>query len=210
MLKILVADDHPVVRQGLKQIIADTDDMVVAGEASSGQEVLDEIWKGEYDVVLLDITMPGISGLDVLKRSKNMRPKVAFLVLSMHPEDQYATRALRSGASGYLTKDSAPDELIAAIRKVSEGGKYVTLSMAERLALELENDLERPLHEVLSDREYRIMCMIGNGMTIREIAWELSLSHKTVSTYRSRILEKTKMRNNAEIIKYVIQNRLTD
>ncbi len=210
MTRILVADDHTVVREGLKQIVADTPDMVVADEASNGQEVLDKVSKTDYDVILLDISMPGRSGLDVLKELRSLRPELPILVLTMHPEEQYAVRVLKAGASGYLTKESAPDELIAGIRKVTSGGKYITASLAERLAIDLTTGAGKPLHEVLSDREYQVMRMIASGKTVTEIAEELFLSVKTVSTYRHRILEKMKMKNNAELIAYAIQNQLLD
>jgi len=208
MLKILIADDHPVFRRGLKQIIAETTDMVVAGEATNGWEVLSKVRTGDYDLVLLDISMPGKDGMDVLTQLKNERPALLVLMVSMHPEEQYAVRALKAGASGYLTKESAPDELIVAIRKVSTGGKYVSSSLAERLAALLQEDAEALPHEALSSREYQVMCMIASGKTLKEIAGELSLSIKTISTYRSRILEKMKMRNNAELIHYAVKNRL--
>ena len=210
MIKILIADDHPIVRQGLKQILHEAPNMVVADEASNGQEVLEKVWKNNYDVVLLDISMPGISGLDILKQLKSHKPELSVLVLTVHPEEQYAVRVLRAGASGYLTKESAPDELIKAIRKVSLGRKYVSSSLAEKLAFDLEIDSEKPLHETLSDREYEVMCMIASGKTVKEIAEELFLSIKTISTYRSRILEKMKMKSNAELIHYAIKNRLVD
>ncbi len=210
MLKILVADDHPVVRQGLKQIIAETSDMVVADEVSNGWELFSKVRASYYDVVLLDISMPGVNGVDILKQLKNERPGLPVLILSIHPEEQYAVRALRAGASGYLTKESTPDELVAAIRKVSKGRKYVSSSLAERLASDLENNDEQLPHKALSDREYRVMCMIASGKTVTEIAEELSLSLKTISTYRSRILEKMRMKNNAELTYYAIKNGLVD
>lgn len=210
MIRILIADDHAIVRAGLKQIVAETSDMVVADEASSGHEALNKAWKNDYDVVVLDITMPGINGLDVLKQLKSQRPELPVLVLSIHPEEQYAVRVLRAGASGYLTKESASDELIMAIRKVSLGRKYVTSSLAEKLAFDLETDIEKPLHETLSDREYQVMCMIASGKTANEVAEELFLSIKTVSTYRSRILEKMKMKSNAELTYYAIKHRLVE
>ncbi|MGE5301199.1 MAG: response regulator [Acidobacteriota bacterium] len=210
MIRILIADDHRIVREGLKQILAETPDMIVVDEASNGQEVLGKVWENDYDVVLLDISMPGRSGLDILKQLKNERPKLAVLVLSMYSEEQYAMRALRAGASGYMTKESAPDELIEAIRKVSTGRKYISPTVAEKLAVSLEANDERPAHENLSDREYQVMCMIASGKTIKTIADELSLSVKTVSTYRTRILEKMRMKNNAELTHYSIQNRLVE
>jgi len=210
MLKILIADDHPVFRRGLKQIIAETPDMVVADEATNGWEVLSKVRTSDYDVVLLDITMPGKDGLDVLTRLKSEKPRLPVLMLSMHPEEQYAVRALKLGASGYVTKESAPDELVVAIRKVSTGGKYVSSSLAERLASVVQENAEQLPHEGLSGREYRVMCMIASGKTVSEIAKELSLSVKTISTYRFRILEKMKMKNNAELTHYAINNRLVD
>lgn len=208
MIKILVADDHAIVRQGLKQIVADTPDMVVAGEASNGQEALAKALKDAYDVVLLDITMPVRNGLDILKEIKSQKPELPVLILSMHPEEQYAVRALKGGASGYLTKESASEELISAIRKVSGGGKYVTASLAERLASILETGAEKPLHQALSDREYQVMCMLASGKTVQEVAKELLLSVNTISTYRCRVLRKMKMKSNAELIRYAIRNGL--
>jgi len=210
MLKILIADDHAIVRQGLKQIVTETRDMIVAGEASNGQELLDKIKENDYDVVVLDITMPGRNGMDVLRQLRSERPGLSVLMLSIHPEEQYALRALRAGASGYLTKESAPDELVVAIRKVSRGGKYISSSLAEKLAFELEIGREQAPHETLSDREYRVMCMIASGKTVMAIAQELMLSEKTISTYRSRILEKMNMKNNAELTYYAIKNQLVD
>jgi len=210
MIKILIADDHTMFREGLKHILAEYHDLVVADEANNGQEVLDKIWKNDYDMVLLDITMPGMTGLEALKQLKNDKPKLPVLILSMHPEEQYAIRVLRAGASGYLTKESAPDELITAIRKISQGKKYITPSLAERLASEFEADSERPLHDILSDREYQVLCMIAAGKTLTHIAKELSLSIKTVSTYRTRIMEKMKMKTNAEVMHYVIKHQLLD
>jgi len=208
MIKLLIADDHTVVREGLKQIVSDTSDIVVADEASNGQEVLDKVWKNDYDVVLLDISMPGRSGLDVLEELKRKKPSLPVLVLSIYPEEQYAIRVLKSGASGYLTKGSAPNELIEAIQKVSSGGKYVTASLAEKLAVNLEIESELKPHETLSNREFQTLCLIGSGKTVKEIAEELSLSVKTISTYRERILEKMKMKTNSELTYYAIKNGL--
>jgi two-component system invasion response regulator UvrY len=210
MIKILIADDHTIVREGLKQIVAETADMMVADEASSGHEVLDKVWNNEYDVVVLDISMPGRDGVDILKQLKSKKPHLPVLVLSMHPEEQYAVRVLKAGAAGYLTKESAPDELITAIRRVSRGRKYVSSFLAEKLAFDLERDTQKPLHETLSDREYQVMCMIASGKRAKEIAEELYLSVKTVSTYRSRILEKMKMKNNAELMHYAIKHELVE
>jgi len=210
MIKILVADDHAVVREGLKQIVRETSDMEVTGEAADGREVLRLIREDDWDVVLLDIAMPGRSGLDILKELKAEKPRLPVLMLSMYPEEQYAVRALKAGASGYLTKESVPDELISAIRKVSAGGKYVSSSLAEKLVYDLEADAERPVHETLSDREYQVMCMIARGETLKDIADKLFLSIKTISTYRSRILEKMRMKNNAEIMHYAIKYHLEE
>ena len=210
MIKILIADDHAVVREGLKQIISENPDMLVTDEANNGQEVLNKVSEQHYDVVLLDITMPGRSGLDVLKQLKSKKPKLPVLMLSVHPEEQYAVRTLKAGASGYLTKGSATEELIAAIRKISQGKKYVSSSLAEKLAFDLDMDYEKPRHETLSDREYQVMSMIASGKTVKEIADELSLSVQTISTYRSRILEKMKMKNNAEIIYYAVKQGLVE
>lgn len=210
MIKVIIVDDHMIVREGLKQIIADTADMRVIDEASNGQEALDQIRNNSYDVLLLDISMPGRSGLEVLKEIRSEAPHLSILVLTMHPEEQYAVRVLRAGASGYLTKESAPDELIEAIRKVSDGGKYISATLAEKLAFDLEIDTEKPLHQTLSDREFEVMCMISSGKTVTEIADEMSLSVKTISTYRTRILEKMRMRTNAELTYYSIKNQLVD
>jgi two-component system, NarL family, invasion response regulator UvrY len=210
MIKLLIADDHAIVRKGLKQLVAETADMMVADEASTGYEVLDKVRRNDYAAVVLDISMPGGDGLNILKQIKKEKPKMSILVLSVHPEDQYAVRALRAGASGYLTKESAPDELITAIRKVSCGRKYVSSALAEKLALDLEADRGKQLHEKLSDREYQVLCMMASGQRVKEIASELCLSVKTISTYRSRILEKMRMKNNAELTHYAIKHGLVE
>jgi DNA-binding NarL/FixJ family response regulator len=210
MIKILIADDHPIVRQGFKQVLSDTPDLVVADEAGNGQEVLSLVSKKDYDVILLDISMPGKNGLEVLKELKVVSPKTPVLILSIYPEEQYAIRALKAGASGYLTKASAPEELISAIRKVSRGGKYVSSSLAEKIAYQLDGDSERAPHETLSDREYQILLMIASGKTVSDIAGEMCLSVKTVSTYRSRIIDKMKLKNNAELTTYAIRNKLVE
>jgi two-component system invasion response regulator UvrY len=210
MIRALIADDHAVVRQGLKQILGDTPEMVVAGEATTGQEVLDKIRAETWDVVVLDISMPDRSGLDVLKQLRSERPKLPVLVLSMHSEDQYAVRVLKAGASGYLTKDSAPDELVKAIRKVVSGGRYVSSFLAEKLAFEIGTDSSRLPHETLSDREFQVLRLIAAGESVTEIAAELCLSVKTVSTYRARMLEKMNLGTTAELIHYAMQNHLID
>jgi two-component system, NarL family, invasion response regulator UvrY len=210
MIRILIADDHSIVREGLRQILSDTGDMAVTAEAANGQEALDRILKEEFDVVVLDIAMPGRSGLDILKDIRNFRSKLPVLVLSMYPEEQYAVRVLRAGADGYLTKESAPNDLITAIRKLYDGKKYISPSLAEKLAFSIEMHSTRPPHELLSDREYQVLCRISSGKTVKEIAEELSLSVKTISTYRARILDKMSMKNNAELTYYAIQNHLVN
>jgi len=210
MIRVLIADDHAVVRQGLKQILGDTPEMVVAGEATTGQEVLDKVRAEAWDVVILDISMPDHSGLDILKQLRSERPKLPVLVLSMHSEDQYAMRVLKAGASGYLTKDSAPDELVKAVRKVVRGGRYVSAFLAEKLAFEIGTDSNRLPHETLSDREFQVLRGIAAGKSVTEIAAELYLSPKTVSTYRARLLQKMNLTTNAELIHYAFQNHLID
>jgi DNA-binding NarL/FixJ family response regulator len=208
MIKILIADDHSIVREGLKQIVAEVSDMEVTDVACDGREALDKALINNYDVVILDISMPVKNGLDVLKELKEKKPDQNILILSVYPEENYAVRFLQAGASGYLTKESVPDELIFAIRRVSQGRKYITLSLAERLALDVEYPRERLSHETLSGREYKVMYMIGSGKTMKEIASELFLSIKTISTYRTRVLKKMNLRNNSELIRYVIENNI--
>jgi DNA-binding NarL/FixJ family response regulator len=208
MIRIFIADDHAVVREGLKHILSEMPDVLVAGEAGNGQEVLEKVGRKEYDLILLDIAMPGRDGLEILKDLKLQKPKLPVLILSMFPEEQYALRALKSGASGYLTKDSIPDELIKAVRKVLKGGKYVSSSFSDKLLFSFDNDVETPIHETLSDREYQVLRMIASGKTLQAIADELSLSVKTISTYRARILEKMGMKNNAELTHYAIKLNL--
>ncbi len=210
MIRVLVADDHAVVRRGVLQILADAPDIVVAGEASTGREVLQAVWKNNFDVLVLDIGMPDGGGLEVLKQLRTLKLDLQVLILSMYPEKQYAVRALKSGAAGYLTKDSAPDELVTAIRRVAQGGKYVTQSLAEKLAVEVGREAEKGPHETLSDREYQVTCLLAAGKIVTEIAAELSLSVKTVSTYRARILEKLGLKNTAEIIRYVLERGLVE
>lgn len=210
MIKILIADDHAVFRRGLKEILEEDSDMSIAGEAANGHQVLDKIRTADWDVVILDLSMPGKGGLDTLIDLKRQRPKLPVLVLSMHSEDQYAARVLRSGASGYLTKEAAPDELVRAVKKVVAGGKYVSSYLAERLAVHLETDTEKPLHMSLSDREYQVLCMIASGKSVTEIGKELSLSVKSISTYRARILGKMQMRTNAQLTHYAIKGGLVD
>lgn len=210
MVRILIADDHPIYRKGLLQILMEVPGMFSVDEAGSGEEAIVKVLESDYDLVLLDISMPGRGGLDALKALKNHCPKLPVLVLSMHPEDQYAVRALRAGASGYLNKECAWHELVIAIRRVLEGGKYVSAALAENLASNLGANAGKPLQEVLSDREYQVFRMIASGKTVSEIAEELTLSVKTVSTHRVRILEKMQLKNNAELIHYAATNGLTD
>jgi len=210
MIKVLIADDHAVVRKGLKQILANASLKISSGEASNGLEALEKIRKEDYNVVILDISMPGISGLETLKQLKKEKPGLHILILSVHSEEQYAMRSIKAGASGYLTKASAPEELIAAIQKVSQGEKYITLSLANKLALDIKKDFEKPLHETLSDREYQVLLLMASGKTVGEVAEELFLSAKTVSTYRNRIMEKMELKNNSELIRYALKNKLID
>ncbi len=208
MIKVLIADDHAVVREGLKQIVTENADMAIAGEASNGHEVLELARTRDCDLVLLDLAMPGKDGLDTLKELKLLCPQLPVLVLSVYPEEQYAVRLLRAGAAGYLTKESAPEELVAAIRKVSKGGRYVSASLGEQLAFLLDSGTDRPPHETLSDREFRVMLMLASGKTATEVAETLCLSVKTISTYRSRALVKMNMRNNAEFAFYATKHGL--
>ncbi|WP_334188513.1 response regulator transcription factor [Noviherbaspirillum sp.] len=208
-IKILIADDHAIVREGLKQILADTRDIVVTGHAENGAEAVKLARKGA-DVLLLDISMPDRSGIEVLKQVKKETPKLAVLMLSMHREDQYAIRALKAGASGYLNKQSAPDQLVDAIRQVAAGRKYISAALAQELANQIGEDREVPAHETLSDREYQTLVMIASGKAVSDIAEELSLSVKTISMYRSRLLQKMKLRHNAELTHYAIKNHLVE
>jgi len=210
MIRVLIADDHTLVRKGLRQILLESGAVRVADEAKDGKETIVKVSANPYDVVLLDISFPGRSGIDVLKQVKSLRPKLPVLILSMHPEEQYAVRALRAGAAGYLTKESAPDELIEAIRKAAKGGKYITASLADKLAAEIGEPSEELPHERLSDREYQVMCMIASGKTVKEIGGELNLSVKTISTHRARILMKMNMKNNAQLTHYAIKYKLVD
>jgi len=210
MIKVLIADDHNLVRKGLKRILLDTEWIASVDEARDGKEAVIKVSNIDYDVVLLDISFPGRSGIDTLKQLRCLKPKLPVLILSMHPEEQYAVRSIRAGASGYLTKESAPEELIEAIRRVTTGRKYITSSLAERLAIGTEEQSEEPLHKSLSDREYQVMCMIGSGKTVKEIADALSLSVKTISTHRVRILRKMHMKNNAHLTHYAIKQGLVD
>ncbi len=211
MLRILIADDHAVLRMGLKQLITDecaSCSPVIFGEAENGQQVLDSVRHEQWDIVLLDISMPGRDGLDVLQELHNMQPDLRILVLSMYPEDQYALRVLKLGASGYIAKDGAPDELAQAIEKITSGGKYISPDLAEKIAFGLGKPTDAI--DALSHREYQVMRMIASGRTVSEIAEQLCLSVKTVSTYRTRILEKMKMRTNAELTHYAVHHHLVE
>ncbi|HYM09560.1 MAG TPA: response regulator transcription factor [Bryobacterales bacterium] len=208
MIRVLIVDDHAILRRGLKALLSDAFEGAKFGEASNAEQALKQVGKKGWDVALLDVTLPGKSGLDLLKELKVIRPRLPVLVLSVHPEDQFAVRALKAGAEGYMTKESAPEELVQAIRKVLAGGRYVSPALAERLALSVRKDFTHAPHETLSDRELEVTRRIASGRTVTEIAGELSLSVKTVSTYRARILEKLGVRNSAEITRYAIQNGL--
>jgi len=211
MIKILIADDHAIVRAGLKQFIAEEPDMQVTGEAETGKEVIDLIRNGEWDVVLLDISMPDHSGVDTLQRLKHLKPELPVLILSGFPENQYAVNLMRTGASGYLNKESAPSELVTAVRTVVRGQKYVSPKLAQILANDLSaRQGERPLHDSLSEREFQIFCKLSSGMGVSRIAESLNLSVKTISTYRTRVLEKMNMKTNADLTSYAIRNRLID
>ena len=208
MIRVLLADDHAVVRAGLREILADTGDIVVAGEAANGQEVLAKVRGETFDVAVLDMSMPGRSGIELIKLVKDEKPQLRILILSMHSEQQYAVRAVKAGASGYLTKESAADELVAAIRRIAAGGAYVTPETAERLVLEAAPRAGAAPHTLLSDREFQVFQSIVAGKSITEIAQQLSLSVKTVSTHKTRILEKMKLSNPAELVRYAVENKL--
>jgi DNA-binding NarL/FixJ family response regulator len=210
VIRVLIADDHPVVRRGLKQTMDETPDIRVVGEAENGAEAVNKLSDGTFDVVLLDISMPGRGGIDALKRIKSTNPATPVLVLSVHPEDQYALRALKTGASGYLMKNCEPEELIGAIRKVAVGGKHITQTVAEKLALEISSDTGKLPHETLSNREYEVLRKISSGKTVSQIAEELALSVKTISTHRARILRKMNMKTNAELTRYCFKHRLVE
>ncbi len=209
MIRILCVDDHSFIREGVKRIISDHSDIEIVGEASNANEVFEKC-SDEIDIVLLDISMPGKSGMDILLELKAFYPNVKVLILSMYPEENIALRAIKTGSSGYLTKASAPDELINAIRKIYSGGRYITPELAEKLIFEFDDDKGKPPHEKLSNREFQVFCMIASGKTIKTIAAELSLTAQTISTHRARLLEKMKLLNNAALTNYAIKNRLVD
>ena len=209
MKRILIVDDHEILRKGLRQMLEKKSDAIFCDEAGTGQEALNKIYNSEFDVVLLDIAMPGIGGLEALKQIKTLAPKLTVLILSMYPEKQYGIRALKAGAAGYLTKGCSPVELIEAIEKVTAGEKYITPSLAGELASFLEKDTEKTPAELLSDREYQVMMQIANGKTINEIAEDLMLSPNTIRSYRERIFIKMNMKTNSEIIEYAKRSQLT-
>jgi two-component system invasion response regulator UvrY len=210
MIRVLVADDHAIVRRGLVQILGEAPDIVVVGEASTGRQVLEVVRKDGYDVLVLDIAMPEGGGLEVLHQLRSLKPDLPVLILSMYSEKQYAERTLKAGAAGYLTKETAPGELVTAIRQVAGGGKYVSRSLAEELAIALSGERESEPHKALSTREYQVMCLLAAGKAVTQIASELSLSVKTVSTYRTRVLEKLGLANNAEVIRYALERELVE
>jgi len=208
MIKILICDDHAIVRQGLRQIVEDCNDITIAGEAECGEELIRMVDKDDIDVIVLDITMDGIGGIEALKEIKFRKPELAILMLSIHPEDQYAIRVLKAGASGYLTKKSAPDELVQAIRTVAKGKKYITASVSEKLISSLNADKDILPHQLLSDREYQVFIKLAEGKTVGQIAENLHISVKTVSTYKSRVFEKMGMSNIADLIRYALEKGL--
>jgi DNA-binding NarL/FixJ family response regulator len=210
MIKVLIADDHPVVRRGIRQILGDTPDLVVSGESGDAEETLSAVKNAQAEVLLLDLSMPGTEGLDLLQQIKREHPALPVLVLTMHTEQQFGVRAMKLGASGYLRKESAPNELVAAVRKVHEGGRYISEPLAERLAAQVGPDGGKLPHERLSDREYQVLTRIAVGRSTREISTELTLSMKTVATYRARIFEKMRIRSNAELAAYAVRHNLTD
>lgn len=210
VIEVIIADDHAIVREGLKQILADTKDIIVKGEAESGLTTVKLCREYGFNVLLLDISLPDKSGIEILKQIKKEHPNIAIVMLSMHPEDQYAIRALKAGASGYLNKQSAPKELVSAIRQVALGLKYINASVAQELANHIDDEHQINLHDTLSDREYQTLTMIASGKAVSDIAKELSLSVKTISEYRSRVLLKMKLKNNAELTHYAIKNQLIE
>jgi len=209
VIRLVIADDHPIVREGLHRIVAEHPDMTVVGEAANGDRLQELLQDVTADVLLLDISMPGLPFLEMMQRLRSTYSRLRVLVVSAHPEDQYALRSLRAGAAGYLTKNHTPDELAEAIRRVHQGARYVTSTLAEALAFELDPEYDRPLHDLLSEREYQVLVSLGAGTSLKEIAAEMSLSPKTVSTYRARVLNKLGLKTTAELIRYAIEQGLT-
>ncbi len=210
MIRIMITDDHAIVRQGLRQILSETDDLKVTGEAETGFQAIKIVRQKTFDVMLLDISLPDRNGIEILKQVKKDQPNLAVLVLSMHTEHEFAVRALKAGAAGYLNKQSAPAQLVTAIRQVAAGDKYVSPTVAQELANAIGTDVDQPLHDSLSDREFQTLCQIAAGKTLADISAEMFLSPKTVSVYRARLLEKLKLTNNSELIRYAIKNKLVD
>lgn len=210
MIKVLIADDHAIVRQGLKQVLAEADDMQVGGEATNGLETLEQIRNHDWSVVVMDMSMPGRSGIELIKLAKAERPKLPILILTMHSEDQYAMRALQAGAAGYMTKESAPDQLVNAIRKVAAGGVYVSAATAEKLAQNIRPGNEALPHTRLSNREFEVFQMLTSGVSLSEAAQKLSLSVKTISTHKTHILAKLNLANQTELVRYAIKHGLAD
>src|SRR5271157_1531016 len=210
MLRVLLCDDHPILREGLKKILLQQSDIKVVEEAGSGAEMLEKIGASRFDVIILDITLPDMNGLDVLKSLQARGEKAGVLVLSMHPEEQYATRALKAGAAGYLQKESAPAELVNAVRKIARGGKYVTASLGEKLALELQGTAGKAPHELLSDREYQVLCLLASGRGIKEIASELGVSAPTVATYRARVMTKLELTSTVDLVRFALAHKLVE
>ena len=210
MTKVLIADDHPLFRRGLKDILQAQPDIELVGEADTGHKALLMARKQRWDALVLDITMPGLGGIEILSILRQEQPKLPILVLSAHPENQYAVRALRAGAAGYMTKETAPQELIRGLRKILRGGKYVSETLGEKLAIDVSGQSDKKPHDLLSHREYEIMRMIASGKPLTKIAGELALSPRTVSTYRSRLLEKMQMKTNTDLIRYALENKLID
>lgn len=208
MINVFIADDHPLIREGIKNLLSSLPDIKLVGETANPFEIIEQIKKNKCDVLILDLSMPGKNGLDVIKEIKSISPEIKILVMTMMPEDQFAKRTIKAGASGYLTKESAPEELITAIRRIASGRKYVSQSLAERLAQDLDSSTEKPIQDLLSDREFQVMKMIASGKAQTEIANELAISVSTVNTYRGRILAKLNLTSNAELIHFAYQNNL--
>jgi len=210
LLRILIVDDHPIVRQGLRQTLLDTADVGEVGEAATAQQALDLVRQQDWDAVVLDIGLPGRGGLEALKDIKHERPRLPVLILSMHAEDQYAVRAIRAGAGGYLTKEAATEKLVEAIRKITTGGRFISPDLADLLATELSGGADGPPHASLSDREFQVLCLIGSGLPVGDIADRFALSVKTVSTYRTRLMEKMSLASNSDLTYYALKNKLID
>ncbi len=210
MERILIADDHEIFRKGIKQILKELPEHYVIDEAGNGHEVMEKMWSDDYNAILLDISMPGRNGLDILKQLRNFKPNLQVLIFSMYPEEQFAVRAMKAGAAGYLTKGCRPDELVSAIQTILKGKKHISESVADKLAVYVESEERRAPHETLSSREFEVMCMTAEGKAVKQIAVELSLSDKTISTYRSRILDKMNMKNIAQLIQYAVQNDILE